>query len=184
MANFWRKRIYEDTALIGDSLARLGYVYQVDIRQSLSSGATASIGLRTPPTQRINLYAEEITTLEAALSASMFEGSTITASSGSVAPVNLNRDGLASTASVFASVSTSGAGTLVHQHLIGSGEKSGATQIDEHMLLLKENTTYVILLNNIGNQTAVTNVHLVFSEGEPDAYNIVQYPNTSDSGTT
>lgn len=88
-----------------------------------------------------------------------------------------------SAASLYASVTSSG-GTLIAQDLAGSGNKAGGIAVCTKVRTLKPNESYLITVENLGNQATDTLVTLVWSEGEPSQYNVITDPNTTDSGVT
>jgi len=182
MANFWRKRVYQDEATQAGDLSKRGYVYQGGVFQAVPSPGTASIGLQTSSETTI-VYLRELTTISQACRTLVYEGVTFSTTAGSATGTNLLRTEPNSAASLYASVTSSG-GTLIAQDLAGSGNKAGGIAVCTKVRTLKPNESYLITVQNLGNQATDTLVTLVWSEGEPSQYNVITDPNTTDSGVT
>jgi hypothetical protein len=182
MANFWRKRVYQDEATQAGDLSKRGYVYQGGRFGALGGNATASIGFKTSSLTTI-VYLRELTTVTTPVLTNVFEGVTFATTTGSATGTNLLRTEPNSSASLFASVTCSG-GALIAQDLAGGGGKAGGIATCTKVRTLKKNENYLITLQNLTNQSTDTLVTLVWSEGEPEQYNVITEPNTTDTGIT
>jgi hypothetical protein len=185
MTNYWQKRAYAELSTEPLDLSRRGLVYQASLDRSLGNAASASAQMVTGPVHTVVYLREGTSTLDS-VAFELFEVSATSGASGSARGQNLNRlvtgSGSVSQAVLSASVTGATPTALLASDVIPGGNKSGGTAVCSKVRTLKPNTTYLFAFRNLGNNATLVHATLVWSEGEPDPYGLVE--NTAEGGTT
>jgi hypothetical protein len=123
------------------------------------------------------VYLREGTATSDSVAFKLFEVSATSGVSGSAQGQNLNRlvtgSGSVSQAVLSASVTAASVTNLLAYDIIPGGNKSGGTAICSKVRTLQPNSKYLFEFKNLGNGTTLVHATLVFSEGEPDTYNLI-----------
>jgi hypothetical protein len=185
MVNYWQKRAYAELSTEPLDLSRRGLVYQASVDRTLGNAASASAQMVTGPVHTV-VYLREATATLDSVAFKVFEVSATSGVSGSAQGQNLNRlvtgSGSVSQAILSASVTAASPAALLAYDVVPGGNRSGGTAICSKVRTLQPNTKYLFEFTNLGNNTTLIHATLVWSEGEPDPYALVE--NTSGGGTT
>jgi hypothetical protein len=183
VTNYWAKRAYAELSTEPLDLSRRGLVYQASVDRTLGNVASASAQIVTGPVHTV-VYLREATATSDSVAFKVFEVSATSGASGSVQGQNLNRlvsgSGSVSQAVLWGTVTAASPTALIAYDVVPGGNRSGGTAICSKVRTLKPNTTYLFQFTNLGNNTTLIHATLVWSEGEPDPYGLVE--NTSEGG--
>jgi hypothetical protein len=178
MVNYWHKRAYAESSTEPLDLSRRGLVYQASLDRTLGNGASASAQMQTGSVSTVMYLREGTATLDS-VAFKLFEVSATSGVSGSAHGQNLNRlvTNSASISQAVFSASVTGASVtnLLAYDVIPGGNKSGGTAICNKVRTLQPDTKYLFEFRNLGNATTLVHATLVFSEGEPDPYSMIEY---------
>lgn len=173
MANYWRKRAYQEAATEPDGLAKRGLVYLM--AQFFTIPATSSVNFALVSNgKQIEFQFYDIISDLYAVKAELVESpATITTYGTAIPARNLNRNYPdATTASLTAASAVTG-GTVIASEYVGTAGKAGGQITQNKIHTLKDNTTYVMKFYNTGNQATNCHINLGWAEAEPDHYRIV-----------
>ena len=176
MASYWEKRAYAELSSEPMDLSRRGLVYQASLDRTLGNGASASAQMQTGSKNTV-IYLREGTATSESVSFKLFEVSATSGVSGSAQGQNLNRlvtDSASISQTVFsASVTGASVTNLLAYDIIPGGNKSGGTALCNKVRTLQPDTKYLFEFRNLGSGTTLVHATLVFSEGEPETYNLI-----------
>ena len=146
------KQIDSDHAYIHD-----GRLFTALTQNTLLTGASRYISIVTPSSAVYVHYRNEIVSSSAdKVTVELFEGATVTASTGSAkASINHHRVGTPTASAVLVrdGVTVTGEGTMIYQSYIGGGTnlgagRSGAETQQGNEFVLRPDTVYVVKLTN------------------------------------
>lgn len=173
MANYWRKRAYQEAATESDGLAKRGLVYLM--AQFFTIPATSSVNFAIFTNGRqIEFQFYDITSDLYAVKAEFVEApSSLTTYGGNIPARNLNRNYSDATSASLTSASAITGGTVIASEYVGTSGKAGGEISQSKIHTLRDNTTYVMKFYNTGNQATTCHINLGWSENEPDHYRII-----------
>jgi hypothetical protein len=166
MTNFWFKRQYAESSTEPDGLAKRGYVYLLSEFFTLGSQSTTRFGLSTNGSQ-VEFQFYEISSSLHPVKASLIEDPTVTKTSSAIVGRNLNRNNLDAHTASFWTTATHTGGVVISSELVGSGSKAGGhiSSVRIHTLLPEQD--YLMVFENLGNQSTLLHLTLGWAEGEP-----------------
>lgn len=178
MANYWRKRAYQESATDSNGLSKRGLVYLMSEFFSIPATSSVSFALATNGNQ-VEFQFYDITSDLYEVRAELLESPTAT-QYNYITPRNLNRNYPdASTASLSAASAVSG-GTKIAAELVGAQGKAGGQISQSKIHTLRDSTVYVMTFYNTGNQQTNCHMNLGWSEAEPDHYRIIDPVDSTD----
>lgn len=178
MANYWRKRAYQEAATDPDGLAKRGLVYLMSEFFTLPASGSVYFALNTNG-REVEFQFYDITSAQSLVRASLIEAPTATAFNY-ITPRNLNRNFPDNaTASLSAASAVSG-GTVIASELVGNTAKSGGEVSSSKVHTLTNNTVYVMRFVNQDNQDTAMHMNLGWSERDPEPFRIISPVDPTD----
>lgn len=172
MANYWRKRAYQESATDPDGLAKRGLVYLMSEFFTLPSSGSVYFALDTNG-KEVEFQFYDITSAQSLVRASLIEAPASVTQFNYITPRNLNRNFTDNaTASLSAASAVSG-GTVIARELIGSTAKTGGEVSSRKVHTLKNGTVYVMQFVNVDNQQSEMHMNLGWSENDPEPFRLI-----------
>ena len=171
MANYWRKRAYQESATDPDGLAKRGLVYLMSEFFTLAASGSVFFALNTNG-REVEFQFYDITSSQSLVRASLIESPTATPFNY-ITPRNLNRNFTDNATASLSSASAVSGGTVIATELIGNTSKAGGEVSSRKIHTLKDGTLYVMRFVNVDNQVSLMHMNLGWSEAEPDHYRLV-----------
>lgn len=172
MANYWRKRTYQEAATEAAGLAKRGLVYLMSEFFPIAGSGSVWFALETNGVE-VEFQFYDITSDQAALKATLIEAPTSVAQFNYITPRNLNRQFPDdATASLSAASAVSG-GTIIATELIGNTSKAGGDVSSRKIHTLKNGTIYVMQFVNILNQAGTCHMNLGWAEQDPSPFRLI-----------
>ena len=178
MANYWRKRTYQESATDPDGLAKRGLVYLMSEFFNIAGSGSVWFALHTNGAE-VEFQFYDITTDQAEIKASLIEAPASVTQFNYITPRNLNRafpD--AATASLSAASAVVG-GTVIATELVGNAGKAGGEMSSRKIHTLRANTTYVMQFVNVINQAGIVHMNLGWSENDPQQFRLIDPVDTA-----
>ena len=173
MSNYWTKRAFAELSTEEGDLAKRGLVHLLAQFFDISATSSVAFVLDTNGTP-IQFEFYDIGSDLHPVKAVLLESASASFNpSASVVGRNLNRNYPDTHTATLHSASAWGGGTPIASELVGSGSKAGGQISQNKVHILKDNTSYVMVFYNTGSQTTSCHLNLVWSESEPDTYNLV-----------
>ena len=170
VSSYWSKR---DARTTPGALSKRGSVYQASIDRSIGNGESASAQFRTGNAPTV-VYLREIASTADSVRFTAYTVTATSGASGSVQGFNLNQTitGAASVSQAVLSASVSSASVVnaIVSDIVPGGSKNGGAFTCSKVRTLAPDTTYLFVLNNLGNNATIAHVSLVWSENEPEPY--------------
>ncbi len=132
-----------------------GSAFQVSHAEDIGSGSTYKFLITTPNTTKwIHMFALAITEIEAEIR--LYEDPTTPAAGSDLTAYNKNRNSAAVTGltAIKRGVTTVADGTLIQTVHLGSGRTDGGQARSENEWILKQNTSYIIAIQNVSGSAA------------------------------
>lgn len=172
MANYWRKRTYQEAATEPDGLAKRGYVYLMSEFFNIGGNGSVWFALSTNG-KEVEFQFYDISTDQAEIKASLIEAPATVTAFNYITPRNLNRQYPdAASASLSAASAVTG-GTVIATELVGNTSKAGGDVSSRKIHTLKDGTVYVMQFVNVINQAGVCHMNLGWTENDPQPYRLV-----------
>ena len=166
MTNFWLKRQYAEVSQEPDGLSKRGYVYLLSEFLTFTGNETIRLGFNTNSVSVAFQFYDMISTITP-IRASLYEAPTITSTTSTIVPRNLNRNEPDDSTITLLNVTTRTGGTNIASELIGVGTKAGGLIASQKIHILKPETVYVMEFANTQNQASLFHINLGWSEREP-----------------
>jgi hypothetical protein len=171
VANYWRKRTYQQVATDPEGLAKRGLVYLMSEFFTVPGSGSVFFALDTNG-KEVEFQFYDISTDQGLIQAALIEAPTATPFNY-ITPRNLNRKFADdATASLSAASAVTG-GTIVATELVGNTAKAGGVISSSKIHTLKDDTVYVMRFVNMVNQNAVCHMNLGWSENDPQQFRII-----------
>ena len=172
MANYWRKRTFQQSATDADGLAKRGRVYLMSEFFTLAGNASVHFALDTNG-REVEFQFYDIVSNLGEVRATLIEDPATVTPFNYITPRNLNRkfDDDAS-ASLSAASAVTG-GTVISSELIGTTSKTGGDMSSRKIHTLRDDTVYVMRFVNQTNQTTVCHMNLGWSEDDPEQFRLI-----------
>jgi hypothetical protein len=172
MANYWRKRAYQESATDADGLAKRGLVFLMSEFFNIAGNGSVYFALDTNG-KEVEFQFYDISTDQAEVQATLIEAPASVTQFNYITPRNLNRNFPDNaTASLSAASAVSG-GTAIATELIGNTSKAGGDVSSRKVHTLKNGTVYVMQFVNVINQAGICHMNLGWSEADPQPYRLV-----------
>lgn len=178
MANYWRKRAYQESATDSAGLSKRGYVYLMSEFFVVPATGSVAFAIATNGKQ-VEFEFYDIATDLYAVKAQLFEGASAT-QYNYITPRNLNRTYPDSSSASLSAASAVSGGVSIASELVGAAGKAGGQLSQSKIHTLRDNTMYVMTFYNTGNQDTNCHMNLGWSESEPDHYRIVDPVDSTD----
>lgn len=148
-------------------------MYQGSIERTIANGASASAQITTGNVPTI-VYLRESSTSADTVRFRVWNTTATSGASGSATGFNLNNT-ITTSASVSqlvasASVTSASVTNLLADDIVPGGAKAGGLAVCSKIRTLRPNSTYLLEMNNVGNNTTLAHITLVWSENEPEPY--------------
>lgn len=172
MANYWRKRTYQQVAADGDGLAKRGLVYLMS--EFFTVPATGSVFFALDTNGReVEFQFYDITSGQGEIHATLLESPASVTQFNYITPRNLNRKFADDASASLSAASAVTGGTPIASELIGNTGKAGGTLSSSKIHTLRDNTVYVMRFVNFSNQESVVHMNLGWSESDPQQYRLI-----------
>ena len=170
VSSYWSKR---DARTTPGALSKRGYVYQGSVERSIANGASASAQMATGDVPTVVYLRESVSSADV-VRFRVWNTTATSGASGSAVGFNLNNtittSASASQAILSASVTAASVTNLLADDLVPGGNKAGGVVACNKVRTLKPNSTYLLEMVNVGNNSTLAHITLVWSENEPEPY--------------
>lgn len=180
MANYWRKRSYQESATTPDGLAKRGLVYLMAEFFAIPATSSVNFAMLTNGADIEFEFYDIISDLSSVQAVLIEAPASVTTYGTAITPRNLNRQYADAATASIASASAVSGGTPIASELVGTGGKAGGALAQDKIHTLRNNTTYVMSFYNTGNQTTNCHMNLGWSEREPDHFRILDPVDPTD----
>lgn len=143
----------------------MGSFYRAGFQKDIPNGGTAIVAITTPDTTKW-LHFRPAVDIELEAAIMLYENPTSVTGGTSVTPRNANRnytDSSVATVVTDPTIDTTGA-VVIGNQVLGSGKSSGGNASAEFEWVLKQNTTYVLVVTNQATGANETNIRLAWYE--------------------
>ncbi len=172
MANYWRKRAYQESATDPDGLAKRGLVYLMSEFFTLPASGSVYFALNTNG-REVEFQFYDITSAQALVRASLVEAPASVTAFNYITPRNLNRKFPDNASASLSAASAVSGGTVIATELVGNTAKAGGLASSSKVHTLRDNTMYVMRFVNQDNQESAMHMNLGWSERDPQSYRLV-----------
>lgn len=179
MANYWRKRAYQEAATDPDGLAKRGYVYLMSEFFTVAAGASVHFALDTNG-REVEFQFYDITSDLGEVQARLIEAPATVTTFGYITPRNLNRNFPDNASASLSAASAVTGGTVIASELVGNSTKSGGEMSSRKIHTLRNNTTYVMRFVNTSNQDTACHMNLGWSERDPEPFRLIEPVDPND----
>ena len=124
MANYWRKRAYQESATDPDGLAKRGLVYLMSEFFNIAGSGSVWFALHTNGAE-VEFQFYDITTDQAEIKASLIEAPESVTQFNYITPRNLNRNFADTASASLSAASAVTGGTVIATELVGNAGKAG-----------------------------------------------------------
>ena len=179
MANYWRKRNYQQAATTAEGLAKRGYVYLMSEFFTVPATGSVYFAMDTGGVEvEFKLY--DITSAQGEIHATLIEDPDAATTYSPITPRNLNRKYTDSSTVVLTSASAVSGGIAIASELIGNTSKAGGALASAKVHTLRDNTLYIMRFVNVSNQESTVHMNLGWSETDPGHYRIIDPVDPTD----
>ena len=172
MSTYWEKRSYAQQSTDVDGLSERGLVYLMAQKFSIASPGSVAFSLN-PNGANLEIHAYTLSNTGETCYAELIESASATSYGTAIPGRNLNRNYTDTHTAVLKSASAVSGGTVIANELFGSEKASGAEN-SGRVHALNASRQYVMNFTNLGNQATTCHINLVWSENEPDHYNLIR----------
>lgn len=172
MANYWRKRTYQQVATDAEGLSKRGLVYLMSEFFTVAATGSLYFALDTNG-KEVEFQFYDITSAQGEIWATLIEAPETATQFNYITPRNLNRkfpDD--ATASLSAASAVTG-GTVIASELIGNTGKAGGDVSSAKVHTLRDGTVYIMRFVNVSNQSSTVHMNLGWSENDPAQYRLI-----------
>jgi len=172
VANYWRKRTYQQAATDPDGLAKRGLVYLMSEFFTVPGSGSVFFALDTNG-KEVEFQFYDISSDLGEIRATLLESPATVTQFNYITPRNLNRNFPdAATASLSAASAVTG-GTVIAAELVGNANKAGGDISSRKVHTLKNGTVYVMRFVNVSNQNTLCHMNLGWSEADPQPFRLI-----------
>jgi hypothetical protein len=143
--------------------SREGLAFQMSMTFSIASTGTATFSIATPA-DGVQFISYQIVADNAAVTATLIEGASITAAGTPIPSFNLNRQSSNTAAAVLDTATNVTGGTVIATEFITSAHKVSGSAASDKVFTLKGSQSYAMRFVNNGNQTTNVFFDLVWAE--------------------
>lgn len=179
MANYWRKRAYQESATDPDGLAKRGLVYLMSETFTLPASGSVFFALNTNG-REVEFQFYDILSAQSLVVASLIESPSAVTQFNYITPRNLNRKFADDASASLSAASAVTGGTVIATELVGNTAKAGGEVSSRKIHTLRDDATYVMRFVNQDNQQTLMHMNLGWSEAEPEHYRLVDPVDPTD----
>lgn len=179
MANYWRKRAYQESATDADGLAKRGLVYLMSEFFTLPASGSVYFALDTNG-KEVEFQFYDITSAQSLVRASLIEAPASVTQFNYITPLNLNRNFTDNATASLSAASAVTGGTVIATELVGNTAKTGGEVSSRKIHTLRNDTVYVMQFVNQDNQQTVMHMNLGWSEADPQPFRLVDPVDPTD----
>jgi hypothetical protein len=172
VANYWRKRTFQQSATDADGLAKRGRVYLMSEFFTLEGNASVHFALDTNG-REVEFQFYDIVSNLGEVRASLIEAPASVTPFNYITPRNLNRKFADDASASLSAASAVSGGTIIASELIGTASKTGGDMSSRKVHTLRDDTVYVMRFVNQTNQTTVCHMNLGWSEDDPEQFRLI-----------
>lgn len=172
MANYWRKRTYQQVATDTDGLAKRGLIYLMSEFFTVGANASVYFALNTNG-KEVEFQFYDITSDLGEIQATLLEAPSTVTPFNYITPRNLNRNFADNATASLSAASAVTGGTVIASELVGNSAKAGGEMSSQKIHTLKNGTTYVMQFVNTANQSTVCHMNLGWSENDPAHFRLI-----------
>jgi len=173
MANYWRKRTYQQAATDSDGLARRGLVYLMSQFFTVGAGASVYFAIDTNGAE-VEFQFYDIASDQGEIQATLLEAPATVTQYNYITPRNLNRKFPDTAAASLSAASAVTGGTPIASELVGNTSKAGGDITQQKIHTLRDDTVYVMRFVNVSNQSSTVHMNLGWSENDPQHYRLIE----------
>lgn len=179
MANYWRKRAYQESATDADGLAKRGLVYLMSEFFTLPASGSVYFALDTNG-KEVEFQFYDITSAQSLVRASLIESPDTVTAFNYITPRNLNRKFADNATASLSAASAVTGGTIIATELIGNTAKAGGDVSSRKVHTLRDDTMYVMRFVNQDNQETAMHMNLGWSEQDPQPFRLIDPVDSAD----
>ena len=172
MANYWRKRTYQQAATDADGLSKRGLVYLMSEFFTVPATGSVYFALDTNG-KEVEFQFYDITSAQGEIHASLLESPASVTRYNYIIPRNLNRKFADDATASLSAASAITGGTEIASELIGNTGKAGGDLSSAKIHTLRDGTIYVMRFVNVSNQSSTVHMNLGWSENDPAHYRLI-----------
>ncbi len=172
MANYWRKRAYQESATDADGLAKRGLVYLMSEFFTVPGSGSVFFALDTNG-KEVEFQFYDITSAQSLVRASLIEAPASVTAFNYITPRNLNRNFPDNATASLSAASAVTGGTVIATELVGNTAKSGGEVSSSKVHTLKNGTVYVMQFVNQDNQATAMHMNIGWSEADPEPFRLI-----------
>ena len=179
MANYWRKRTYQQAATEPDGLAKRGLVYLMSEFFTVGSNASVYFALNTNG-RDVEFQFYDISSDLGEIRATLIEAPATVTQFNYITPRNLNRNFPDNASASLSAASAVTGGTPIASELVGNTSKAGGDTSSRKIHTLKNGTTYVMRFVNLANKSTGCHMNLGWAEADPNNYRLIDPVDPTD----
>lgn len=179
MANYWRKRTYQESATDADGLSKRGLVYLMSEFFTVGANASVFFALNTNG-KEVEFQFYDITSNQSEVHAVLIENPASVTAFNYITPRNLNRKFPDNASASLSAASAVSGGTIIASELVGSTTKAGGEMSSRKIHTLRDSTMYVMRFVNVSNQATTCHMNLGWSENDPQMFRLIDPVNPTD----
>jgi hypothetical protein len=168
VANYWRKRTYQQAATEPDGLAKRGLVYLMSQFFTVGAGASVYFAIDTNDAE-VEFQFYDIASDQGEIQATLLEAPATVTQYNYITPRNLNRKFPDTSAASLSAASAVTGGTPVATTATAGGDIP-----QQKIHTLRDDTVYVMRFVNVSNQSSTVHMNLGWSENDPQHYRLIE----------
>lgn len=172
MANYWRKRAYQESATDPDGLAKRGLVYLMSEFFTIPASGSLFFALDTNG-KEVEFQFYDISSAQGQVQASLIENPASVTQFNYITPRNLNRKFADNATASLSAASAVVGGTVIASELVGNTAKAGGEVSSRKVHTLRDNAVYVMRFVNVDNQNTPCHMNLGWSEADPQPFRLI-----------
>jgi hypothetical protein len=172
VANYWRKRTYQQAATDADGLSKRGLVYLMSEFFTVPATGSVYFALDTNG-KEVEFQFYDITSEQGEIRAYLIEAPATVTQFNYITPRNLNRKFADDATASLSAASAITGGTNIASELIGNTGKAGGDLSSAKIHTLRDGTIYIMQFVNVSNQESTVHMNLGWSENDPAHYRLI-----------
>jgi hypothetical protein len=172
VANYWRKRTYQQVATDAEGLSKRGLVYLMSEFFTVPATGSVYFALDTNG-KEVEFQFYDITSAQGEIWATLIEEPATVTQFNYITPRNLNRKFADDATAALSAASAVTGGTNIASELIGNTGKAGGDLSSAKIHTLRDGTVYVMRFVNVSNQDSTVHMNLGWSENDPAQFRLI-----------
>lgn len=172
MSTYWEKRSYAQQSTDAESLSERGIVFLMAQKFSIASPGSVAFSL-DPNGANVEIHGYALVNTGEPCYGELIESASATPYGAAIPGRNLNRNYTDTHTAVLKSASAISGGTVIANELFGSDKAAGGEHSGK-VHVLHPDRDYIMNFTNLGNQATTCHINLIWSENEPDHYNLIR----------